>query len=68
MSPTHAPQARRSPEEQARLEDLARADCVPYDPGMKQDYQRRIQRGEAEFAILAGPVPRTEVIALPGSR
>lgn len=30
----------------ARLDDLKRNGCVEYDPGMKQDYQRRIADGE----------------------
>lgn len=30
----------------ARADDLARSDCIPYDPGMKADYQRRIADGE----------------------
>lgn len=32
---------------QARIEDLARNNCVEYDPGMKDDYQRR-QKAEAD--------------------
>lgn len=31
---------------QARREDLARHGCREYDPGMKQDYQRRIVEDE----------------------
>ncbi|MEK9894955.1 MAG: hypothetical protein VW518_00830 [Burkholderiaceae bacterium] len=30
----------------ARQEDLKRHECIEYDPGMKQDYQRRITDGE----------------------
>lgn len=29
-----------------RNEDLKRHDCVPYDPGMKEDYTRRVQEHE----------------------
>lgn len=32
--------------EKARKEDLARSNCVPYDPEIKTDYQRRIEREE----------------------
>lgn len=32
---------------QARNEDLARSGCVEYDPEMKTDYNRRIEREEA---------------------
>lgn len=34
---------------QARKEDLARSGCREYDPGMKQDYQRRIVEGEKKL-------------------
>jgi hypothetical protein len=30
----------------ARIEDMKRAGCIEYDPGMKQDYQRRIVESE----------------------
>jgi len=33
----------------ARDEDLARNGCVPYDPEMKTDYTRRIEREEREL-------------------
>lgn len=32
---------------QARIDDLARSNCIEYDPGMKQDYQRRLQEKDA---------------------
>lgn len=32
---------------QKRIEDMARHGCVEYDPGMRQDYQRRIAESEA---------------------
>ncbi len=31
----------------AREEDLKRNNCIPYDPGSKQDYTRRIAESEA---------------------
>lgn len=34
---------------QARQEDLARSGCVEYDPEMKTDYNRRIEREEKEL-------------------
>lgn len=34
---------------QARIEDLARTESVEYDPGMKQDYQRRVQESERQL-------------------
>jgi hypothetical protein len=30
----------------ARIEDLARTNCVEYDPGMKTDYQRRVAEND----------------------
>lgn len=50
---------------QARIEDLARAECVPYDPGMKQDYQRRIQRGEAELEAKIEATVEAEIERMP---
>ena len=35
--------------EKARREDMARSGCVEYDPGVKQDYQRRIERDEQKL-------------------
>lgn len=32
-----------------RREDLARHGCQEYDPGMRQDYQRRIEREDREM-------------------
>ncbi len=50
---------------QARIEDLARAECVPYDPGMKQDYQRRIARGEAELEAKIEATVEAEIERMP---
>ena len=33
--------------EKARREDMARSNSVEYDPGVRQDYQARIDRGNA---------------------
>lgn len=32
-----------------RMEDLARHNCKPYDPGMKTDYENRLKREDAEL-------------------
>ena len=32
-----------------RANDMAQHDCVEYDPGMKQDYERRIKEEDADF-------------------
>ena len=34
---------------QQRLDDLARNNCIPYDPGMKQDADRRRRESEAKL-------------------
>jgi putative FmdB family regulatory protein len=35
--------------EKARREDLARNNCSPYEPEIKQDYHRRIEEGQKEL-------------------
>lgn len=32
---------------QARIEDLKRSGCIEYDPGMRQDYDRRLKENDA---------------------
>lgn len=34
---------------QARIEDLKRSGCIEYDPGMKQDADRRVRDNEARL-------------------
>lgn len=33
-------------------DDLARSNCVPYEPGIKQDQERRVKNQEAETSQL----------------
>jgi hypothetical protein len=57
---------------QARDEDLARSGCIPYDPEMKTDQQRRIAREEkaledafdksVDEALAAMPARKREVL------
>ena len=34
---------------QQRIDDMKRAGCIEYDPGMKQDHARRLQEQEAQL-------------------
>lgn len=34
---------------QARLEDLARSGCIPYEEGMRQDYDRRVKESDEQL-------------------
>ena len=34
---------------QARIEDMKRSGCIEYDPGMRQDYERRGKESEAKL-------------------
>lgn len=34
---------------QARIEDLRRNNCVEYDPGMRQDFERNLRDADAEL-------------------
>lgn len=52
----------------ARLEDLARADCVPYDPGRKQDYTRRIERESANLEKSIDETVEAEIHSMPSRK
>jgi len=49
----------------ARIEDLARSNCVPYDPDIKQDYQRRIDEGNKKLEKSFDTMIEKEIEALP---
>jgi putative FmdB family regulatory protein len=51
--------------EQARRDDLARNNCMEYDPGMKQDYQLRISRGEADLDKQVDSTIEAEISRMP---
>lgn len=58
---------------QQRIEDLARSNCVPYEPGQKQDYLRSIEEADAaldksieahvEQEIAKMPAAKKEILA-----
>ena len=49
----------------ARRDDLARSGCIPYDPGMKQDYERRIVDGEKRLEQSVERTVEAEISKLP---
>lgn len=52
----------------ARQEDLARSNCVPYDPDIKQDYQRRIEREEARVEANVDDTVERTIAAMPARK
>lgn len=38
--------------ERARIEDMARNNCVPYEDGIRQDQERNARRAEAQTDVL----------------
>lgn len=52
----------------AREEDLARSNCVPYDPGQKQDYARRIKESEAALDKAVDETVERHIESLPGEK
>lgn len=53
---------------QARADDLARNNCVPYDPDMKQDYLRRQADSEAALERKADAIVEQEIHAMPSRK
>lgn len=52
----------------ARREDLARSNCVPYDPDQKQDYHRRIERSEQELEKAVDETVDRELFNMPARK
>lgn len=52
----------------ARMEDLARSNCVPYDPDCKQDYQRRITEGEKSLDRTVSETVDREIALMPARK
>lgn len=53
---------------QARLQDLARSNCVPYDPDQKQDYTRRIEAQEAALEKAVDHTVDAEIANMPARK
>lgn len=53
---------------QARLEDLARSDCVPYEPGIKQDQERKRMESEAALERSVDNTVDREIALMPARK
>lgn len=53
---------------QARIEDLARSNCVPYDPEQKTDYLRRNERQQAELEAKMEATVDREIAQMPSRK
>ena len=49
----------------ARREDLARNECIPYEPGMRQDYERRQKAENERFEASLDHTIEGEIHAMP---
>lgn len=52
----------------ARREDLARNNCVPYEPSMKSEQQRRLARSNAEIDKKVDEHVEAEVAKMPARK
>lgn len=52
----------------ARREDLARNNCQEYDPGMRQDYDRRVRESEAALEKSVEESIDREISAMPARK
>lgn len=48
-----------------RIEDMARSDCIEYDPGMKQDYDRRLKEDDARLERMVDETVEREIETMP---
>lgn len=53
---------------QARLDDMARAGCIEYDPGMKQDHARRIADSDAALDKAVETAVESQIHAMPARK
>lgn len=53
---------------QARKEDLARSGCIEYDPEMKKDQQRRIEREDAVLEAAVSETVDAEIARMPARK
>lgn len=52
----------------ARREDLARNNCVPYEPSMKQEYMRKVERSEQALDKALDQQIEAEIHQLPARK
>lgn len=53
---------------QARIEDLARSDCVPYEPGIRQDQERKAREREALLEASFDQTVEKEIARMPARK
>lgn len=53
---------------QARLEDLARADCVPYEEGIRQDQERNKRESEERLERAVDQTVEKEIALMPARK
>lgn len=54
--------------QRARADDLARSGCIPYDPAMKQDTDRRVREAEASLEKTVDDTVERIVSLMPGDK
>ena len=52
----------------ARIEDLKRAGCIEYDPGMRQDADRRLQESEQKLDSKVDQFVEREIATMPARK
>lgn len=53
---------------QARMEDLARADCVPYEEGIRQDQERNKRESEERLERAVDQTVEKEIALMPARK
>ena len=53
---------------QARIEDLARADCVPYEEGIRQDQERNKRESEESLERAVDQTVEKEIALMPARK
>lgn len=54
--------------ERQRREDLARHNCIEYDPGMRQDYERRVANDEQKLDEAVEATVEAEIHRMPARK
>ena len=54
--------------ERARREDLARHNCIEYEPGMRQDYERRVVEDERKLDKVVDATVEAEISRMPARK
>ena len=54
--------------EAARKRDMANSECIEYEPGMKQDYERRIVESDRSLDKLVDETVDREVALMPAAK